>query len=169
MNTSNPSIDQAVDSKLSAEDFAKIASVAQEHFGLSLSQSKKSLIQSRLRKRMVKLDLANFSEYLQRLDGPEAESERTKLLSVLTTNITHFFRESEHFETLQNELLEPLVCAARRGQRIRLWSAGCSTGQEAYSIAMTVLNLCPEASQLDIKILGTDIDPVVVEKAKEGK
>jgi chemotaxis protein methyltransferase CheR len=80
---------------------------------------------------MTLLGLTRFSDYLVRLVGPDAEIERLKLLSVLTTNVTHFFREAHHFDTLSDVILDPLINAAQRGSRVRFWSAGCSTGQEA--------------------------------------
>lgn len=150
-------------------DFEKIAVIALKHFGLSLSNSKSSLIQTRLQKRMTALGLAHFSQYLVRLEGPEAEAERVELLSVLTTNVTSFFREAHHFDFLRENALDQLILIARRGGRVRIWSAGCSTGQEAFSMAMTVLDMCPEAVRLDIKILATDIDPFVIERAKTGQ
>lgn len=150
-------------------EFKKIATIAQTHFGLSLSESKISLIQSRLWKRMGVLRLNQFSDYLSLFEGPMAQRERVELLSVLTTNVTQFFREGHHFDCLRDEVLGPLIKAAQKGQRVRIWSAGCSTGQEAFSIAMTVLEMCPEAARLDIKILATDIDPVVIEQAKLGQ
>lgn len=104
-----------------------------------------------------------------RLDGPNADQERSELLSLLTTNVTQFFREPHHFETLRNDVLPPLIAQAKRGGRVRIWSAGCSIGQEPYTIAAVLHELCPNAEKMDIKILGTDIDPVVVQKAQMGE
>lgn len=154
--------------KLSPDDFNKIAQFARANFGLALSPSKKSLIQSRLTRRMNALKLVRFSDYLERLNGPDGALEVQELLSVLTTNITHFFREDHHYDLLRHKVLPPLIKRARAGGRVRLWSAGCSTGQEAYSMAMQVLDQCPEAATLDFKILATDIDPVVIKQAAKG-
>lgn len=151
---------------LSHSDFEQIAQIARAAFGLSLTESKKSLIYSRLTKRMKALKLQDFKDYLNRLNGPEGAQEQCELLSVLTTNITHFFRENHHFETLKTEVLPDLIKRAKAGGRVRLWSAGCSTGQEAFSIAMTVTDHFPDAAQYDLKILATDIDPVVVRKGE---
>lgn len=154
---------------LSDQEFEAIAQFAHKHFGLALAASKKPLVSSRLARKLRQRNFTSFKEYLACLDGPSAEQERSGLLSLLTTNVTHFFREPHHFETLRNDVLPPLIEQARRGGRVRLWSAGCSNGQEPYSIAMTVLDLCPEAAKLDFKILGTDIDPVVVRHAQAAK
>lgn len=150
-------------------DFDSVAQIAKTYFGLALSRSKMALIQSRLGQRMKHLGLSSFSEYLTRLEGPTAKDERTELLSVLTTNVTHFFREKHHFDALRSKMLPPLLAAAKAGARVRIWSAGCSTGPEAFSIAMTILDMCPDAPKLNVKILATDIDPVVIETAKRAQ
>lgn len=151
---------------LSDQDFEAIAKFAHKNFGLALSSNKKPLVSSRLSRRLNKLKVQNFNKYLASLDAPGGEGERSELLSLLTTNVTQFFRESHHFDTLRNDVLPPLIEKARSGGRVRLWSAGCSNGQEPYTIAMVLHKLCPEAGRLDIKILGTDIDPVVVRTAQ---
>ena len=151
---------------LSDQDFDSVAKFAHKNFGLALSSNKKPLVSSRLARRLTKLKVQNFESYLASLDAPGGEGERSELLSLLTTNVTQFFREPHHFETLRKDVLPPLIEKARKGGRVRLWSAGCSNGQEPYTIAMVLHQLCPEANRLDIKILGTDIDPVVVRTAQ---
>lgn len=149
-------------------DFKAIASLAQNEFGLNLSESKKPLVYSRLSKRLKARNLTYFPDYLNLLEQPEEESERLELISALTTNVTSFFRESHHFETLHDECIPKFIDKISQGERIRLWSAGCSSGQEAYSIAMTILSKIPDARNRNIKILATDIDPKIIEKAKTG-
>jgi chemotaxis protein methyltransferase CheR len=156
------------DDRFSDADFKAIASIAYKEFGLNLSESKKPLVYSRLTKRLRTLGVSDFKNYLIFLDGPNGEPERMELLSALTTNVTNFFRENHHFELLKNELLLPLTEAAKSGSRVRIWSAGCSSGQEPYSIAFTLLNACPDAANLDVKILATDIDPKILEAAASG-
>lgn len=151
------------------QDFRDIAALAKENFGLSLSDTKKPLIQSRLSKRLKLLGLPDFGSYCTLLKESPSADEYNELLSCLTTNVTHFFRENHHFETLKDDLLPGLVAAAQKGARVRLWSAGCSTGQEPYSLAITLLEACNTAASLDIKILATDIDPLVVQTAKLGR
>ncbi len=87
----------------------------------------------------------------------------------MTTNVTRFFREPHHFEHLRTAVLPPLLSAARTGARVRLWSAACSTGQEPYSIAAIVAELMPDAPSYDVKVLATDIDPVVLEQGRTGR
>ncbi|MFY1713647.1 CheR family methyltransferase [Tritonibacter mobilis] len=154
---------------LSDQDFEAIAQFAYKHFGLAMSPSKKPLVSSRLSRKLRKQNIKAFKEYLKQLDGPNADQERSELLSLLTTNVTQFFREPHHFETLRNDVLPPLLEKAKKGGRVRIWSAGCSIGQEPYTIAAVLHDMCPDADRYDIKILGTDIDPVVVRTAEEGQ
>jgi chemotaxis protein methyltransferase CheR len=91
------------------------------------------------------------------------------MIAALTTNVTRFFREPHHFEHLRTAIIEPLAESARRGNRIRLWSAACSTGQEPYSMALTVLSVLPNAASLDVRILATDLNPHVVAHGKNGQ
>nr|WP_252726556.1 protein-glutamate O-methyltransferase [Tritonibacter mobilis] len=154
---------------MSDQDFEAIAQFAYKHFGLAMSPSKKPLVSSRLSRKLRKQNIKAFKEYLKQLDGPNADQERSELLSLLTTNVTQFFREPHHFETLRNDVLPPLLEKAKKGGRVRIWSAGCSIGQEPYTIAAVLHDMCPDADRYDIKILGTDIDPVVVRTAEEGQ
>jgi chemotaxis protein methyltransferase CheR len=151
-----------------AEDFKTISAVMHEDSGIYLPDAKATLVYSRLAKRLRALGLRTFSEYCELVTGPEGQDERRAMLAALTTNVTRFFREPHHFDHLRQNVLPPLVEAARKGARVRLWSAGCSTGQEPYTIGLTLLGLMPDAAQFDVKILATDIDPVVVRTAREG-
>jgi chemotaxis protein methyltransferase CheR len=94
--------------------------------------------------------------------------ERREMLSFLTTNFTRFFRENHHFDHLRTVVLPDLLTRAKAGGRVRIWSAGCSDGQEPYSIALTLLAMAPNAATMDIKILATDIDPKIIAQAKAG-
>ncbi|MDZ4054032.1 MAG: protein-glutamate O-methyltransferase [Phenylobacterium sp.] len=149
-------------------DFTLIAGILYEDSGIHLIEAKAPLVYSRLAKRLRQLGLTRFSEYCQLLQGPEGAGERAALLSALTTNVTRFFRESHHFDALRQQVAESLAPIARAGGRVRLWSAGCSNGHEPYSMAMVLLAELPEAADLDVRILATDIDPLVVDRARAG-
>jgi chemotaxis protein methyltransferase CheR len=149
-------------------DFHKIAAVAYQHAGIHFGDGKEALIYSRLAKRLRSLGLTEFSQYIDLLTGAGNEQEVQKFVSALTTNTTHFFRENHHFEQLANEVLPPLLAQARKGARVRFWSSACSSGEEAYCIAFTILDQCPEAAGLDIKILATDIDATILGTAIRG-
>lgn len=153
---------------LTQKDFRLIASILYEDSGIHLIDAKAPLVYSRLGKRLRQLGLTRFSEYCQLLQGPEGAGERAALLSALTTNVTRFFRESHHFDALKQQVAESLAPIARAGGRVRLWSAGCSNGHEPYSMAMILLAELPEAANLDVRILATDIDPLVVDRARAG-
>jgi chemotaxis protein methyltransferase CheR len=146
-------------------DYKNIAEVAHKKFGLHLPKSKKQLVYSRLARRLRKLQLASFREYILFIrTNPD---EMSSLLSALTTNVTQFYREKHHFEIFQSRLLPSLILKTKAGGPVRIWSAGCSTGQEPYSIALCILEAFPNAKDYDIKILATDIDPMVIHTAKQ--
>jgi chemotaxis protein methyltransferase CheR len=156
----------AEDFAFTNDDFGRIAALLQRQSGIHLQTSKAALVYSRLAKRLRALGLESFNEYCK-LVAADAD-ERMNMLAALTTNVTRFFREPHHFEHLKTRVLPPLLDAARKGAAVRLWSAGCSSGQEPYSIALTVLSLMPDAASHDIKILATDIDPNMVAKGRKG-
>jgi chemotaxis protein methyltransferase CheR len=163
----NPPIEGSVGFSFSSSDFESIALHAQRLFGLHLPAGKRDLVYARLIKRLRALGLQDFQSYCRLLDSGD-EAEQQQMLSALTTNVTHFFREGHHFETLRSLLLPPLLEMARRGDRVRLWSAGCSSGQEPYSIALTILEMMPDASRYDIRILATDVDKEILARARAG-
>ena len=151
-----------------AEDFRTIAATLHAAAGIALPDSKATLVYSRLAKRLRALGLESFREYCALVTGAEGLDERQQMIVALTTNVTRFFREPHHFEHLKEHLLPPLLANARRGGAVRIWSAGCSNGQEPYSIALTILSLMPDAPDYDIKILATDIDIQMLAEARAG-
>jgi chemotaxis protein methyltransferase CheR len=149
-------------------DFRRISAMVHGDAGIYLPQSKATLVYSRLAKRLRALGLTSFKAYCALVASVDGLDERQKMLAALTTNVTRFFREPHHFEHLRHKVLPPLLEQARRGGRVRIWSAACSSGQEAFSIAMTVLSAMPEAAERDIRILATDIDPNMVAEGRGG-
>lgn len=142
-----------------AGELAEIARMMRDGAGIVIAEGKSSMVQSRLAKRLRALGLRDYQTYLDYVRGPEGADEFSRMLSALTTNVTQFFRENHHFEQLRAEVLPSLIARARAGGRVRIWSAGCSSGQEPYSIAMVLCELAEDAASLDIRILATDIDP----------
>jgi len=153
---------------LTAGDFQKISAIIHAHAGIALAETKAALVYSRLARRLRLLGLESFQDYCALISGAEGLDERQAMLTALTTNVTRFFREPHHFDHLRDRVMPRLAETARRGGRVRLWSAACSSGQEPYSMAVTVLAALPEATELDVKILATDIDPRILEEAREG-
>ncbi|WP_376095646.1 protein-glutamate O-methyltransferase [Roseomonas sp. CCTCC AB2023176] len=148
-------------------DFDRIAAMLRADAGIALTEGKAALVYSRLAKRLRSLGLPDFSSYCTLLERDPGGAERREMLASLTTNVTRFLREPHHFEQIVRDVLPPLAEAARRGQRVRLWSAGCSTGEEPYTLALSVLEAMPDAANHDLRILATDIDPVVLETARK--
>lgn len=153
---------------LSAEEFGRLSKLVYSESGIVLSDSKKPLVISRLSKRLRLLEMSNFTQYLALVESTSGQEERGCMISSLTTNVTRFMREEHHFERLRTLVLPPLLDRARQGGRVRIWSAGCSTGEEPYSLAFTILEMCPDAPRLDIKVLATDIDPQVIATGTAG-
>jgi len=151
-----------------AEDFKTIAETLHAAAGIALPDSKATLVYSRLAKRLRALGLESFRDYCALVSGSHGLDERQQMIVALTTNVTRFFREPHHFEHLKSKVLPPLLANARRGASVRIWSAGCSNGQEPYSIALTILSLMPEAAQFDIRVLATDIDTQMLAEARAG-
>ena len=143
---------------LTKEDFRQISAILHEDAGIFLSDAKQTLVYSRLTKRLRALGLENFRDYCKLVSSSEGLDERQQMIAALTTNVTSFFREPHHFDHLKNHVLAPKADHVRKGGRLRIWSAACSNGQEPYSIAMSILSVIPEAANLDVRVLATDID-----------
>jgi chemotaxis protein methyltransferase CheR len=154
---------------LSPAEFARIAEIAKREAGLALTVTKNSMISARVARRLRDTRTPDFGSYVALLESRRGADELRMLISALTTNVTHFFREDHHFRYLETAVLPRLVADARGGRPVRLWSAGCATGQEPYSIAMTVLRMFPDAAAHDLRILATDIDETVLGRATRGR
>ncbi len=151
-----------------ADDFQQIATLIKDASGISLTESKVSLVYSRLAKRLRAKNIQTFREYCAYVKSDEGVEERNNMLNALTTNVTRFFREPHHFDILKSTVLPPLLAQAKRGGRVRIWSSACSSGEEPYSIALTLLSLLPDAASYDIKVLATDIDKNILDRAQNG-
>jgi chemotaxis protein methyltransferase CheR len=153
--------------EINANDFEFLRHVVAENAGIVLGPSKRQLVQGRLSRRIRELRLGSFAAYCEhvRASGPE---ELVVLINALTTNVTAFFRENHHFEQLAQRMLPEAMERNAVSRRIRIWSAGCSSGEEPYSIAMTVAESLPTNQLWDVKILATDIDSHMVQTASEG-
>lgn len=152
------------------KDFSNIVKIAQEVAGLSIPESKKTLVQSRLTKRLRATGTPDFAEYILHVSDASNTAERRELVSALTTNVSSFFRERHHFEHFSQQVLPALAASKNKASSgLRIWSAGCSSGQEAYTIAMECLKFDARAQENGTLILATDIDPAILEKAKQGR
>lgn len=151
-----------------ARNFTQIVDFLREQTGIAMNEAKAALVYSRLAKRLRKLGIPDFDYYCEFIETPAGAGERNEMIAALTTNLTRFYREPHHFEHLRKQLIERLMPAAKRGARVRLWSAACSSGEEPYSMALTLLDVFPDAARHDVKILATDIDPNMVARARRG-
>lgn len=147
-------------------DFDFIRRVVVEQTGITLSEQKRELVYGRLAKRLRTLDLQSFAQYCSYLE--QSPDELHELVNAITTNLTSFFREPYHFDYLRDSLLPELLRRNAQSRRIRIWSAGCSTGEEPYSIAMVLRDALPAGQGWDAKILATDIDSNVLARAQQG-
>ncbi len=134
-----------------------------------LVESKSSMISARLTKRVRALGLNSLDEYLSLLTSEKSDTELINFLSALTTNVSHFFREEHHFNAFRDKVIPEIREKVTAGEKYRVWSAGCSTGQEIYSLLITLAENFREFEKYDIKFLATDIDPNVLDFAEKGK
>jgi len=149
---------------LDQKTFNEIRRIVYDKSGISISERKVALVSARVRKRMRALDISAYNEYLKHLKQDKTKNELVKLLDVISTNVTHFFRESEHFDFLAQVIKEWLSLDQKK---FRFWSAACSTGEEPYTMAITILEALEE-KKVDLKILATDLSTNVLAQAING-
>ena len=145
------------------EDFKTVAKIMYETAGVNLTDKKKQLVQSRLTRRFRELGMASLSDYVKLVSSPAGSKELSSMVDALTTNKTFFFREPAHFEYLVDTFLPDL----KDKRQIKIWSAGCSSGEEAYTLAMVLEDALGRSTQ-SYKILATDICTTVLATAKKG-
>ncbi len=151
----------------SERDFQFLAQLVNARTGIVISDNKRDMVYSRLSRRLRALNLANFLQYCELVSDANGEDEMLNLVNAITTNLTHFFREKHHFEHLKKNVIEPLIKSRKR--RLRIWSAGCSSGMEPYSTAMVIKNTISDISAWDAKILATDIDTTMLDRGTRGE
>ena len=165
----NAPLHNASENELVSEtDFTKIARLVYDMTGIDLQPNKKAMVASRLAKRLRATGTHSVQDYIDHLQSDSGAEERDRFVSAYTTNMTRFNREGHHFQHLAKDVLPHLASRARKGARIRLWSAGCSSGEEPYQLAIHLLEACPEAASLDVKLLATDIDQEILDAARTG-
>ncbi len=150
-------------SELTQEQFERICKIVKGISGINLREGKEALVRARLLKRLRQLGLKDFNSYIDYISSPDGRQEIIHMVDAITTNKTSFFRESIHFEFLRKRVIKEI-----KGKRIRIWSAACSSGEEPYSIAISLMEELPNISSWDVKILATDISLEMLQKAKKG-
>lgn len=149
------------------KDFKKIRDFVKAQVGITLSDAKKNMVYSRLARRLRKLRVPSFKEYFALVQDANSD-ELVNFINAITTNLTSFFREEHHFNYLKNTIVPELLEKKQRSRKLRIWSAGCSTGEEPYSIAIALYESIPNIESWDIKILATDLDTNVLAHASKG-
>ena len=153
------------------KQFSKFSEMIRSAIGVNLGSHKKELFKNRLRKRLTALGLNSYKDYYDYLINHDDEGQEFENMStVITTNVTSFFREADHFDYLKDVFL-PKVVEARtleKRKKLRAWSAGCSSGQEPYTIAITMNEYFKDKTDFDVKILATDVSTKVLEEARMG-
>jgi chemotaxis protein methyltransferase CheR len=149
-------------------EFQFLRDFVYQQCGISLSDQKRQLVQGRLLRRLRALGMKDFGSYCELL-RKDPEGELGELASVISTNVTSFFREMHHYDLLVEELLPRWLEEKKNGGRLRIWSAGCSTGEEPYALAMVLAEALERTgSKVDARILATDLSPQALETARAG-
>ncbi len=154
--------------KFTKKDFDFLRKISNARTGIVVTDDKFDMFYARLSRRVRALGFSNFSQYCDFVSSDRAGDEVLELINAVTTNLTAFFRENHHFEFLSKTVLPKLLKENRDEKKIRIWSAGCSTGEEPYSLAITLKENLPANLHWDIEILATDIDSNVLAKASKG-
>lgn len=144
--------------------FKKVKAELYDHAGIVLADHKQDMAYNRLVRRLRELDLNNFDHYFEVLN--ENPEEFSQFINALTTNLTAFFRENHHFEFVKNTIVPEVAQSGEK--KLRIWSAGCSLGEEPYSLAIALLSGKVDVSHWDVRILATDIDSKVLNSAQSG-
>ena len=156
--------------KFTNEDFNFLSNLVYQNAGINLTEDKRELVYGRVAKRLRLLGMSSFKDYCELLRQENTE-EFTQFINAITTNVTSFFREGHHFEYLADKVIPDIIKRNARVDRprLRIWSAGCSTGQEPYSIAMVLREAISDIDRWDVKILATDLDSNVIKIAHKAE
>jgi chemotaxis protein methyltransferase CheR len=152
---------------LTDQQFEYLSTLAESETGIILSESKRPMLYARLTRRLNELKLGSFDDYISLLKN-NSQGEMDDFTNRVTTNLTYFFREPGHFDFLKNHALPAIEERSRSVKPLRIWSAGCSTGQEPYSLAMTVQSI-QGAQSRETRILCTDLNTRVLQQAATGR
>lgn len=156
--------------QISDELFLKLGRMITKKYGIKMSAEKKIMFQARLQRRLRELDIKSFDEYASRLFSTEHDSvEISVLADYISTNKTDFFREKDHFQFITDHVLQEMFCEKQTNSffQLKLWSAGCSSGQEAYSMAITLEEFMQSRNfRFDYSIVATDISVRMLKAAR---
>jgi chemotaxis protein methyltransferase CheR len=151
--------------RIADDDFRRFQDLVQGETGIQLPESKRALLVGRLARRLRELNLSSFGDYYRRVTDQNDSAERIRMIDRICTNETYFFREPRQFEFLEREVLSAWTAAGGRERRIRVWSAACATGEEPYSVAMTLLFHLPG---WEIEVFASDLSTQALDRARAG-
>lgn len=150
------------------KEFNQLADYIRRNFGINLREEKRALVTGRLHNVLVQNNISNYSDYIERVLSDKTGKEAAALVSRISTNYTYFMREAEHFRFFADTVL-PYLKESEKDRDIRIWSAGCSSGEEPYTLAMIMDEYFGSERNLwDKKVLATDISVKVLDKAVQG-
>ncbi|MDQ7017415.1 MAG: CheR family methyltransferase [Gammaproteobacteria bacterium] len=152
----------------SRKNFDFLRKISNENTGIVVSDDKFDMFYSRLSRRVRRLGLSNFDEYCDFIEQSGAKGELTELINSVTTNLTSFFREQHHFDYLKMTVIPELLVKNRADKEMSVWSSGCSTGEEPYSLAITLLDSLRDNLNWSVRIDATDVDSNVLATAESG-
>jgi chemotaxis protein methyltransferase CheR len=165
---SSPSPSRVREFDFTQADFDSLRTLVKTQSGITLGDAKRELVYGRVSRRLRALGLSAFADYRRILAGPDGQAEMIEFINAVTTNLTSFFRESHHFDFLRDDYLRKRAADAKGSRRIRIWCSAASTGEEPYSIAISVAEAIPEWERWDIRILATDLDTNVLQTCVNG-
>lgn len=159
-------ISEAYKQTMTDEDFGKLSTFVYEELGIKMPYAKKIMLQSRLQKRLADLKIGSFKEYIEFVFSKEGlEGEIIKMIDLITTNKTDFFRESSHFDYLTTIVLPELCSGKQNKKNIKIWSAGCSSGEEPFTISIVLREFLENHPDFDFEVFATDISLRILQKA----
>ncbi len=154
--------------KLSDDEFRKLSTFIFENYGIKMPEIKRTILQCRLQKRLRELNLSSFKEYVDFVFSTKGQSEEVvHMIDVISTNKTDFYREPDHFTFLSEVALPEIIRSPDFHQPLKIWSAGCSSGEEAYTIAFTIEEFIARNRRFDYRIYGSDISSRIIKQANE--
>ena len=153
---------------LTDRQFNAISKLVKELCGINLHDGKKELVKARLTKRLREVGIESFSRYIEFIGTDAGQAEILSMLDALSTNLTYFFRESEHFDLLRRQAVPEMMRRHAQDHKLRIWSAGCSSGEEPYSLAIVMSEVVRDFLTWDVQILATDLSRRMLDIAHRG-
>ena len=170
MSNENVNISDIYKAVMTADDFKRLSTFIYKEYGIKMPEIKKTMLQSRLHKRLRELNMLSYKDYVEYLFSKEGQqSEVIHMIDMVSTNKTDFFREPVHFDYLHSDVLPELLMGEKPNRLIKLWSAGCSSGEEPYTIAISLSEFAELNPGLlfDFNIFATDISTRMLRTAAE--